>query len=98
MQYSGPVGTSPVYARAAANDEVECEDGKDRPVGVAIRCGRSWTTGRGRPIDHLIELQVRYAQPTPAVARIQRGRAGFPSPPPSSPAPSHTSPCSPSVE
>src|SRR6476659_30327 len=98
MQYSGAVGTSPVNARAAANDDVECEDGNDRPVGVAIRCGRSSTTGRGRPIDHLIELEVRYAQATTAVARIQRGRAGLSSAAPTSPAPSQTSPCSPSAE
>ena len=46
-------------ARAAANDDVECEEGNERPVGVAIRCGRSSITGRGRAIDHLIELEVR---------------------------------------
>src|SRR3954452_2660994 len=98
MQYSGAVGTSPVNARAAANDDVECEDGNERPVGVAIRCGRASTTGRGRPIDHLIELEVGYAQRTAAVARIQRGRAVLSSTAPSSPAPTHKSPCSPSAE
>ena len=46
-------------ARAAANDEVACEDGNDRPVGVAIRCGRSSTTGRRRPIASLIDVDVQ---------------------------------------
>jgi len=46
----------------------------------------------------LIELEVRYAQATTAVARIQRGRAGLSSAAPSSPAPSQNSPCSPSAE
>src|SRR3954451_8996664 len=98
MQYSGAVGTSLVNARAAANDDVECEEGNERPVGVAIRCGRSSTTGRGRPIDHLIELEVRYAQPTTAAARSQRGRAGGHRSAPPLPAQSHTSPFSPSDE
>ena len=58
-RYSGPAGSSRPYARAAANDEVECEDGNERPVGVAIRCGRSSTSGRLRPIASLIEVEIR---------------------------------------
>jgi hypothetical protein len=43
---------------AAANDDDECEDGNDRPVGVAMRCGRSSTTGRRRPMAILIVVEM----------------------------------------
>ena len=57
-RYSGPAGRSVPYARAAANDDVECDDGNERPVGVAIRCGRSSISGRLRPIASLIEVDT----------------------------------------
>ena len=53
-----PGGSSRPKARAAAKLDVACEDGNERPVGVAIRCGRSSITGRRRPIASLIEVEV----------------------------------------
>ena len=53
-------------ARAAAKLDVACEEGKERPVGVAIRCGRSSTAGRCRPTASLIEVETMYAAPTHA--------------------------------
>ena len=55
---SGGPGTSAPNARAAANDEVACEEGKESPVGVAIRCGRSSIAGRLRPTASLIDVDV----------------------------------------
>ena len=51
-------GTSAPNARAAANDEVVWLDGKESPVGVAIRCGRSSIAGRWRPTASLIDVEV----------------------------------------
>ena len=59
IAYSAPAGTSSEYACAAANDDDECEDGNERPVGVAISLGRSSTAGRCLPIATLIEVESR---------------------------------------
>ena len=52
-------GSSAPNARAAAKLDVACDDGKERPVGVAIRCGRSSTAGRRRPTASLIEVEMQ---------------------------------------
>ena len=72
--------------RAAANDEVECDDGNERPVGVAIRCGRSSTDraaaadrdlDRGREQRRRSPTHAGRAQPAPAAPAVD-GRAGHP--------------------
>ena len=52
-------GTSRPNARAAAKLDVACEDGNERPVGVAISAGSVSTAGRLRPIASLIEVEMR---------------------------------------
>ena len=79
--------------------QVECVDGKLRPVGVSIRCSRSSTAGRRRLTASLIVLETacaprdgqrRVAPP----ARARGGRAAAPAPPSAN----HSAPYSPSVE
>jgi hypothetical protein len=58
-RYSSGAGRRRPNARAAAKLDVACDDGNDRPVGVAIRCGRSSTAGRLRPTASLIDVETQ---------------------------------------
>src|SRR3954464_1612745 len=86
------------HARAAANDEVVWLDGKESPVGVAIRCGRSSIAGRLRPTASLIDVEVAQAAPIDAVARSQRRRRPRSTKAAAAPVASQTAPCSPRCE
>src|SRR5919109_4306565 len=97
-EYSSGDGSMRPKARAAAKLDVACEEGNERPVGVAIRWGRSSTAGRRRRTVSLIEVEMPYAAPTQTVARAQRLRSRASNAMPAAPVASQIAPCSPRLE
>ena len=97
--YSGAPGISDEYARAAANDDDACADGKLSDVGVAIsagsfsRCGRLRRTTIFSAVLSSVGDEHRRGGAQPAVRRRGRSTAA-----PAAPSASQSAACSPRRE